>query len=314
MARKARRNKNKGQSLDALPFVATATAQVAAQHVASPWLWDVIAQKYYWHSLFARTIDAASNLASRNISPDLFNAYLILGSRWFSHHEAIEILLSTGRYGDCMMLLRSLLEDTDLMTYFACYPEDAADWKERLSRAPVWSDEVYQKGIRKYKMPRIWKMLKAKGIEPAAERDYPILSSTVHATPWGTRFYGHVSPQDPDRLYLSLAPVYDSAAAFSAALVLQGTYPRPIQAFLMSCEASKAPKSQWRSIKARYETLIDGWQDKMDFDSWFRDEMAGAEERISQGEEQETVLQDLRDRFDEKYREEDVASVDDMPQ
>ena len=136
MARKPRRNKDKSQSRDALPFVVTATAQVAAQHVASPWLWDVIAQKYYWHTLFARTIDAASSLASRNISPDLFNTYLILGSRWFSHHEAIEILLSTGRYGDCMMLLRSLLEDTDLMTYFACYPEDAADWRERLSRAP----------------------------------------------------------------------------------------------------------------------------------------------------------------------------------
>ena len=30
------------------------------------------------------------------------------------------MLLSTGRYGDCMVLLRSLFEDTDLMTYFAC--------------------------------------------------------------------------------------------------------------------------------------------------------------------------------------------------
>ena len=75
------------------------------------------------------------------------------------------MLLSIGRYGDCMVLLRSLLEDTDLMTYFACYPEEAADWRERLSRAPVWSDEVYRKGIRKYRMPQVWKMLKAKGIE-----------------------------------------------------------------------------------------------------------------------------------------------------
>ena len=61
------------------------------------------------------------------------------------------------------MLLRSLLEDTDLITYFACYPEKAGDWRERLSRAPVWSDEVYQKGIPKNtELSRIWEMLKAK--------------------------------------------------------------------------------------------------------------------------------------------------------
>lgn len=147
------------------------------------------------------------------------------------------MLLTTGRYGDCMVLLRSLLEDTDLMTYFACYPEEAADWRERLSRAPVWSDEVYRQGIQKFRMPQIWKMLKAKGIEPLGARDYSILSATVHASPWGARFYGRSLP----RLHLNLAPVYDAAATFSAGLVLQGTYPRPIHSFLAVCAASRAP-------------------------------------------------------------------------
>ena len=123
---------------------------------------------------------------------------------------------STGRYGDCMVLLRSLLEDTDSMTYFACYPEEAADWRERLSRVPVWSDDMYRKGIQKYRLPHIWKKLKAKGIEPAAEVNYPILSATVHASPWGARFYGHAAPGDPKAFYLSLAPEYDAAATFSA--------------------------------------------------------------------------------------------------
>ena len=175
-----------------------ATMQVAAQHLAAPWLKDALAQKYHWHTLFARTLEAASELASRNISPDLFNTYVILGSRWFSHHESVEALLASGRYGDCMVLLRSLLEDTDLMTYFACYPEDAAEWKERLSREPVWSDEVYRRGIRKFRMPQIWKMLKERGIEPVGERDYPVLSATVHASPWGIRFYGRTLSEDPD--------------------------------------------------------------------------------------------------------------------
>ena len=114
------------------------------------------------------------------------------------------MLLTTGRCGDCMVLLCSLLEDTDLMTYFACYPEEAADWTERLSRAPDWSDQVYRQGIQKFRMPHIWKKLKAKGIEPLGERDYSILSATVHASPWGTHFYGRTLPGDPGRLHLSL--------------------------------------------------------------------------------------------------------------
>ena len=223
------------------------------------------------------------------------------------------MLLAAGRNGDCMVLLRSLLEDTDLMTFFAYYPEEAADWKERLSRAPVWSDDVYKQGIRNFRMPRIWKMLREKEIEPVGERDYPILSATVHASPWGARFYGHTLPGDPDRLHLNLAPVYDSAAAFSASLVLQGTYPRPIKAFLESCASSRAPKSQWRSIKARYDALLEDWQVNMKLNSWFRSAMASAGQRVSQGEDPERVLQDLRRRFDEKYGEVDCAADGDTP-
>ena len=303
MVKKPHRKQEKSQSDEALAFVVEATSQVAVQHLAAPWIRDSLAQKFHWHTLFTRTIEASSSIAGRNIWSDFFNTYLILGSRWFSHHEAVEMLLTTGRYGDCMVLLRSLLEDTDLMTYFACYPEEAADWRERLSRAPVWSDEVYRQGILNFWMPHIWKMLKAKGIEPLGERDYSILSATVHASPWGARFYGRSLPGDPDRLHLSLVPVYDAAATFSAGLVLQGTYPRPIHAFLTVCAASKAPRSQWRSIKARYDALIEDWQAKMDLDSWFRREMAGAEERVSRGEEPEAVLQDMQKHLEEKYGE-----------
>ena len=309
MAKKPHHNQNKRHSDEELQFVVVATMQVATQHLAAPWLKDALAQKYHWHTLFARTLEAASELASRNISPDLFNTYVILGSRWFSHHESVEALLASGRYGDCMVLLRNLLEDTDLMTYFGCYPEDAAEWKERLSREPVWSDEVYRRGIKKFRMPQIWKKLKERDIEPVGERDYPVLSATVHASPWGIRFYGRTLFEDPDQLHLSLAPSYDAAAAFSAVLVLQGTYPRPIQAFLDSCVAAKAPKSQWRSIKKRYDVLIEGWQTKMEFDSWFRVEAANAEDRISRGEEPEAVFEDIQQRFEARYGED----VDDAP-
>ena len=77
---------------------------------------------------------------------------LLTTGRYGDSMVLLRSLLATGRYGDSMVLLRSLLEDTDLMTYFAYYPEDALEWRERLSRAPVWSDEVYRQGIRKFRM------------------------------------------------------------------------------------------------------------------------------------------------------------------
>ena len=303
MTKKTGHKQENDRANEALTLVAEATVQVMEQYMASPWLPAMLVQKHQWHTLFIRTMEAASSIARRNICPELFNAYLILGSRWFSHHESVEKILATGRYGDCMVLLRSLLEDTDLMTYFAYYPEDAAEWRERLSREPVWSDKVYREGIQKFRMSRIWERLKDKDIEPLGKRDYPILSATVHASPWGARFYGRTLTGAPDHLYLGLAPEYDIAAILSAGLVLKGTYPRPIHAFLTSCASSRAPKSQWRSIQTRYDALIEDWQAQMGLDSWFRSELAGAEERISSGEEPKAVLEDMRKRFEERHGE-----------
>ena len=142
MAKKKRSQSKRPNSKDdfALPAVVQATNEHAAHYISAPWLRARLEQRFRWHTLFARTVTASASIAKRNISPELFNAYLILGNRWFSHHESIEMLLTTGRYGDCMALLRSLLEETDLMTYFSLYPEDAEEWREALSRAPVWSD------------------------------------------------------------------------------------------------------------------------------------------------------------------------------
>ena len=301
MVKKQNDRQQNSQSNDALFQVVKATAQVTTQYLTSPWLEDNLAQKFQWHSLLSQTMETASSMAQRNQDSEFFKAYLILCSRWFSHHEAIELLLTTGRYGDCMVLLRSLLEDTDLISYFGCFPEDSKDWMERLSRAPIWTDEMYRQGIKKFKMRRIWKRLRSKGFEPVGERDYSILSATVHASPWGARFYGRIRPGDPSRLYLNLAPVYDPAATFTAGLVLQGTYPRPIYAFLSFCIGSNVPESQWRSIQTSYDSLIDGWQTKMERDSWFRGELTHIEERVLRGEEPEISLRDIGRRIEEKY-------------
>ena len=160
--------------------------EVANKHIAAPWLKDVhcteIPLAYPVRTYAARQHRSWQVETSRLISSTPTSSSIPAGSLITSPSERFS---PSGRYGDCMVLLRSLLEDTDLMTYFACYPEDATEWKERLSRAPVWSDEVYRRGTQKFRMRQIWKKLKEKGIEPIGERDYPILSATVHASPWG---------------------------------------------------------------------------------------------------------------------------------
>lgn len=200
-----------------------------------------------------------------------------------------------------MALLRSLLEDTDLITYFSVYPDDAAEWRDTLSRAPIWSDETYRRGINKFRMGTIWSKIESQGIEPLGRRDYSILSATVHASPWGARYYGRVLPTEPDRIYLSLGPIWDAAAAFSIGLVLQESLPRPIEAFLMSCEKARAPRSEHRSIRATYEQLLPLWQKKMEFDSWFREAMMDVEKRVLEGEDRQAMLDELGARFQEVY-------------
>ena len=297
MARKASNRQELERSQEYLRKVAEALPQVATQHLTSTWMYDFVAQKFLWHALLMQTIHAVTSIVDRNIKADLFNVYLILASRWFAHHEAVEVLLPTGRYGDCMILLRSLLEDTDLMTYFAFYPEDAAEWRERLGRPPNWSDNEYRQGVQKFRMPFIWRQLEKKGIEPLGQKDYAVLSATVHATSWGAQYYGRTSPEDPERLYLSFVPTYDPTAAFTIGLVLQQSYPRPIHAFLESCKATRVPRSLWRSIEARFKTQIETWTIQMKFDWMFRDEITDAVARITRGEEQEAVIQDLIERF-----------------
>ena len=122
MANKRHRRPKEDHFDDPLVLVAQATQDVGAQYLTSPWLLDYIAQRGHWHALFMRTMEAAVPIVQRKIWPEVFNTYLILGARWFSHHEAVQMLLLTARYGDCMVLLRSLLEDSDLMPYFSCYP------------------------------------------------------------------------------------------------------------------------------------------------------------------------------------------------
>ena len=91
-------------------------------------------------------------------------------------------------------------------------------------------------------MSQIWERIRDMGIEPLGQRDYRMLSAAVHASPWGIRFYGGTIPGDSDQIHVALVPDYDFVGTLTIGLVLQGTYPRPVQAFLEACSAARVPK------------------------------------------------------------------------
>ena len=284
---------SKKQSELEMQRILRATDEHMQRYAQATWLKPRFQQKFRWHSLFVRTMDSASSIIARNISVDLFNAYMLLGTRWFSHQESIERLLMLGRYGDCLALLRSLLDDTDLLTYFSLYPEDATPWFQKLGRAPVLSDDAYREGISQFSNKNVWRRIKKKKAVPLGQRDFALLSAAVHSTPWGTRWYGTSDPGQNNVVRLSLYPIYDSATLFTVGLVLQETLPRPIEAFIQSCRVSGVPKSEFRSIETRHDELIDDWDDVMRFEATYKTIAEKSVKRVANGEDPELVAHEM---------------------
>jgi hypothetical protein len=194
-----------------------------------------------------------------------------------------------------------MIEVTDLITYFSYYPEECSDWRDWSRRVPLWEDQEYRDGTLRFRRRNIWNGIKKKGDIPEGEGQYHLLSAAVHASEWGTRFFGARSPQDPTRLNLTLAPQYDPAVTFSILLTMERTYPLPIRAFLRMCEFGHAPKSVWRKVASSYEQLLPEWEILAEYKHGFADLMRQAEERLAAGEEWETIQQDMERQFFELW-------------
>ena len=163
-----------------------------------------------WLGLTASTVEAAAEVVGRNIKKDLFTAFEVLGGSWFSHHQAIRTVVQVGRYGDGLALCRMLLETGDLITYFSLYPDDVERWWKELGVPPALEDRAYRDSIRRFGAKTIRDKLEEAGSPSISEEWNATLNTAVHASPWGTQYYGRRVRETTNAYAVQLAPVLPS--------------------------------------------------------------------------------------------------------
>lgn len=286
------------------PPLASLVEQLAANtrlSASAPWFIDRMKRTAGWSALFRDSMEAAADLVKRNIGNDQFAVYQVLGARWFSHHNSIDLLITDCHYGEAMALSRMLLEITDLMTFFSHYPEQAPAWRQAMRREPVWGDRDYRDGATQFRLTAIWDGLMRKGETPVSRQLYATLSATVHPSEWGTQFYAGRSELEAGVFALELAPSFNPSRQFWIGLMLENTLPLPVAAFLRLCETKHAPRSVWRAIWHHHQDLLPSWQRWRDINQWFHQAMEEGEKRVSSGEVVDDVWRDIEDRITAHY-------------
>jgi hypothetical protein len=267
----------------------------ARLYMTSPFNLDQAQLRMHWLTILMRSAEASKEIIERNISKDLFITFNMLALRFVSHHQAIYDLLLNGRYGEVHAVQRMLLEVTDLMTFFAFYPEEVVKWRQWSSVDPLIDPKNHRKGCSTFSLANISKQIKEKGEEPASI-EYQRLSAAVHPGEWGTDYYGYRNLVGDD-FQLIFGPIFDMRWAFRLGTLANRTLPYPIRAFLIMCKTSRAPKSVWRWIDSRYKDSILNWQQEIELDSDFNEYFKEIEDRVAAGEQREKVLADITERI-----------------
>ncbi|XUX00013.1 MAG: hypothetical protein TUN42_08965 [Dehalogenimonas sp.] len=267
----------------------------ARLYMTSPFNFDQAQLRMHWLTILMRSAEASKEIIERNINKDLFITFNMLALRFVSHHQAIYDLLLNGRYGEVHALQRMLLEVTDLMTFFALYPDEVGKWRQWSAVDPLVDPKTYRKGCNEYSQANISKRIKEKGEEPASI-EYQRLSAAVHPGEWGTDYYGYRNAGGKD-FQLVFGPIFDLRWAFRLGTLANRALPYPIRAFLIMCKTSRAPKSVWRWTDSRYKESILNWQQEIELDSDFNEYFKEIEERVAAGEAMEKVLADITERI-----------------
>ena len=213
-----------------------------------------------WITLMMKAVDAAWKLKDRNPNRDIFHVFTLLGHRLISHHQAIRHLTLMGRYGEAYAICRMLLELADLFPYFVAYPGDVQRWREAFSKDPSNLDQDARNDINYFSAPNVRKRLGEAGIDSIPRELHSHLNAAVHASEWGTMYYGHSSLENPGVTHLQFDVALDPSMAFGIGQLANLTLSRPIWSFIEYCEVNKAAKSSWRTIKANYEDMLPDWE------------------------------------------------------
>jgi len=253
-------NKRKPNSKvpDALTLLKTETKHAMALTKQSWFIYHLnLNQK--WVTLMMKAVDAAWKLKDRNLNKDIFHVFTLLGHRWISHHQAIRHLTLMGRYGEAYAICRMLLEVTDLFPYFVAYPGDVQRWREAFSKDPSNLDQGVRHEINYFSAANVRKRLEEAGIDSIPSELHSHLNAAVHASEWGTMYYGHSSLENPGVTQLQFDVTLDRSMAFGIGQLANLTLSRPIWSFIEYCKVNKAGKSWWRAIELNYKDMLPDW-------------------------------------------------------
>ena len=292
-----RNNKPKAEAffIPSADDILKAEGEHLKQFVKSTWAIYQFNLRNNWLDLMMKAIQASWQLAERNPNKDLFQVFSILGTRLVSHHNAIRVLLMSGRYGETAALCRMLLELTDLITYFVGYPDEATDWRASFSQPPERGNQLYQDGLRSCSPARVRESLIAEQLPVTPQEIYAQFSAAIHPNEWGMYMYGQLPVGGQGPVELSFQARFDVRNAFGLGFLANRTLAMPIWSFLQICLFSGANKSLWRKIRTQYDDILPIFDAMYDTDSEMISIFQEMEDRVGAGED---VTNDITSRFE----------------
>ena len=283
--------------LSRIGAIVRAENQHARRWSSNPWTQHLLRDGKAWLELTVANVEAAWQAQNRNISPDLFFSYSVLTHRWVSHHRALTTLMSDGRYGETTAVSRMLFEVTDVINFLSIQPDEASAWRQHFGKAPDNEYLNFKGRDYDFSSTRVRRAVEEAGFPRLTPNTVKHMNSAVHPSVWGAYSYGTRFPQTEGEYGLSFTPVFDFIIAFQNGLLINDTLPHPTLAFLRMCKSAGAPKSLWRRLSSRSETLLESWHETRDIGQRLVTSHGEMEERLRNGEPWVEIQRDFGQRL-----------------
>lgn len=249
--------------------------------------------------LFLDMSRLAFGFIKKKTDEEFMYAYVILGSRWFSHIESLICLFYSGYYGDVIALARMLTGDINLLMYFSHFPEDVPRWRKLATYGPPKKeDPPCIKKLRHY-------FLDGEVRKRLATKQQPfegtgVLSEAVHATEWGSQFYSQ-KVYDAEHSYrVHFGPRYDPIHAVKIWGLLMAFIRPPTDVFLHHCQQFGLDIPGGKEIESKAEQLAYKYHLHLVRFTAIADIIEKIEARAESGEDFYKIIDEENKRFEER--------------
>lgn len=248
--------------------------------------------------LFLDMSRLAFGCIKEKIDEEFMYAYVILGSRWFSHIESLIYLFYSGYYSDVIALARMLTGDVNLFLYFGHFPEDVPKWRELANYGPSKKgDPPRIKKLRHYF--RDGEVRKRLAIKQQPFEGTGVLSEAVHATEWGSQFYSRKEYDAEHTYWVHFGPHYDPTHAVKIWGLLMAFVRPPTDAFLNHCQQIGLDIPGGKEIESRYRYLAQKYDYHLRRFTLIADMIKEIEARVDSGEDFHKIIDEEVKKFEE---------------